>query len=92
MAHAYSNAESPNLSAESSNGTASKARNPYRSLLLLRYILLNIVAFALLGAAWSQGYVHKVINADQTYLSVVIFFVFVVGFCLLYTSPSPRDS
>ncbi len=82
MAHAYSNAESPKLGAHSSKGTASKTRNPYRSLLLLRYILLNVVAFALLGAAWSQGYVHKVINADQTYLSVVIFLVFIVGLVL----------
>ncbi len=82
MAHAYSNAESPKLGAHSSEGTASKTRNPYRSLLLLRYILLNVVAFALLGAAWSQGYVHKVINADQTYLSVVIFLVFIVGLVL----------
>lgn len=82
MAHAYSNAESPKLGANLTKGTASKARNPYRSLLLLRYILLNVVAFALLGAAWSQGYVHKVINADQTYLSVVIFLVFIVGLVL----------
>ena len=36
-----------------------KVRNPYRSLLLLRYLLLNVIAFALLGVAWSQGYVHK---------------------------------
>lgn len=54
-------------------------RDPHRSLLLLRFSLLNLFAFALLGVAWSQGYVHKVIQADQTYLSVVIFCVFVVG-------------
>lgn len=85
MAHAYSNAESPILSAgstEDQHKTATKARNPYRSLLLLRYILLNVIAFALLGVAWSQGYVHKVIAADQTYLSVVIFIVFIVGLVL----------
>jgi len=54
--------------------------DPHRSLLLMRYALLNIFAFALLGVAWSQGYVDKVIAADQTYLSVVIFLVFLVGF------------
>ncbi len=85
MAYAYGKADTPNPGADSLEGrrqTTSSTRNPYRSLLLLRYILLNVVAFALLGVAWSQGYVHKVINADQTYLSVVIFLVFVVGLVL----------
>jgi len=85
MAKAYSGTDSQSLhgnqSDEKSN-SAPKARNPYRSLLMLRYILLNVIAFALLGVAWSQGYVHKVVNADQTYLSVVIFLVFVVGLVL----------
>ena len=85
MAYAYGKADTPNPGADSLEGrsqTTSSTRNPYRSLLLLRYILLNVVAFALLGVAWSQGYVHKVINADQTYLSVVIFLVFIVGLVL----------
>ncbi len=81
MAHAYGNTDSSDLAANSSHSTH-KARNPYRSLLLLRYLLLNVIAFALLGVAWSQGYVHKVVNADQTYLSVVIFVVFIVGLVL----------
>ena len=85
MAYAYDSTDSPKLSSvssESQHDSASKARNPYRSLLLLRYTLLNVIAFALLGVAWSQGYVHKVVNADQTYLSVVIFFVFIIGLVL----------
>ncbi len=53
--------------------------DPHRSLLLLRFILLNLFAFALLGVAWSQGYVQMVIDADKTYLSVVIFAVFLIG-------------
>ncbi len=64
---------------QSAGRTNTKVQNPYRSLLLLRYLLLNVFAFALLGVAWSQGYVHQVVNADQTYLSVVIFLVFFVG-------------
>ena len=32
--------------------------------------------------AYTQGYVHKVIHADQTYLSVIIFIVFIVGLVL----------
>jgi len=67
---------------QSATTKAGKVRNPYRSLLLLRYLLLNVVAFAMLGVAWSQGYVHKVVHADQTHLSVVIFIVFVVGLVL----------
>ena len=84
MAKAYSTTDSQSLPVDQVNdhSTARKARNPYRSLLVLRYILLNVIAFALLGVAWSQGYVHMVIDADQTYLSVVIFLVFVVGLVL----------
>jgi len=57
----------------------SKISDPFRSLLLLRYTLLNVLAFSLLAVAYSQGYVAKIIEADQTYLSVVIFIVFLVG-------------
>ncbi|MFK8082279.1 MAG: MotA/TolQ/ExbB proton channel family protein [Granulosicoccus sp.] len=48
--------------------------------LIFRFLLLNILAFALLGAAAWEGYVDKVISADQTRLSVAIFIVFMVGF------------
>lgn len=54
-------------------------RDPHRSLLVLRFSLLNLFAFALLGVAYTQGYVHQVIAADSTYLSVVIFVVFIIG-------------
>jgi len=56
-----------------------KISDPLRSLLLLRYTLFNVLAFSLLAVAYSQGYVAQVIEADQTYLSVVIFIVFLVG-------------
>ncbi len=85
MTQAYSNADTQRSesSGDQTNGKLfSGSSNPYRSLLLLRYFLLNVVAFALLGVAWSQGYVHKVVHADQTYLSVVIFLVFIVGLVL----------
>jgi hypothetical protein len=52
---------------------------PYHYLLVLRFALVNIVGFALLGATHAQGLVNKVIVGDQTYLSVVIFAVFLVG-------------
>lgn len=53
--------------------------HPFRSALLLRYALLNILATAALGVAYLEGYVQQVIDADQTYLSVVIFLAFAVG-------------
>ncbi|MFQ5994099.1 MAG: MotA/TolQ/ExbB proton channel family protein [Acidiferrobacterales bacterium] len=54
-------------------------QDPYRYVLVLRFVLLNLVAFALLGAAYMQGLVDIVIAADRTYLSVLIFLVFLVG-------------
>jgi len=66
------------------SGTLSDANTqstfrPFRSALLLRYALLNILAFAALGVAYLEGYVQQVVDADQTYLSVVIFAAFFVG-------------
>ena len=51
-------------------------------LLLLRFGLINIIAFALLGAAWSQGLVAKVINSDVTNMVILISVVFIVGLIL----------
>ncbi len=53
--------------------------DPYRYLLLLRFILLNLFGFGLLGAAYAQGLVAQALTADRTYLSLVIFLVFMVG-------------
>lgn len=53
-----------------------------RSSLLFRFLLLNILALALLGAAAFEGYVDMVVSADKTRLSVAIFVVFVVGLCI----------
>ena len=38
----------------------SRLADPYRSVLLLKFALLNILAFALLAVAWSQGYIARV--------------------------------
>ncbi len=61
---------------------ATRSSDPYRSVLMLRFALLNVLAFALLGAATIQGYVGKVLEADQTYLSVIIFIVFLAGLAI----------
>jgi len=50
------------------------------SSLIFRLGLMNLLAFALLGAAWYEGYVHSVMQADKTGLSFAIFAVFLVGF------------
>ena len=61
----------------------SDERAPFQHLLLLRFCLLNIIAFALLGAAWMHGMVETVLTADRTRISAIIFCVFVagLGFC-----------
>jgi hypothetical protein len=56
--------------------------DPYRYLLLLRFTLLNLFGFGLLGAAYAQGLVAQALTADRTYLSLVIFLVFLVGLSL----------
>ena len=57
--------------------------DPRRSLLFVRFALLNLVGFALVGFAWQVGLVAQVLEADQTKLSLVIAIVFVggLGFC-----------
>ncbi len=55
------------------------AADPHRYLLVLRFALINLLAFALLGAAYAQGLVEMTLAADQTHLVSVIFLVFLVG-------------
>lgn len=54
----------------------------FRYLLAARFALINLAAFALLGAAWIHGFVGKVLAADPTRLVIVIACVFVAGFVL----------
>lgn len=51
----------------------------YRFLLLLRFAVVNLVGFALLGAAYMQGWVHSVVAGDETGIALLIFGLFVVG-------------
>ena len=51
----------------------------YRYLLVLRFLVLNLVAMALLGAAWLKGWVGLVFVGDSTQLVTVIALVFAVG-------------
>ena len=56
--------------------------DPYSYMLLLRFALLNIIALALLVAAWGGGLVSLVVEADSTHLVLVIAGVFVIGLIL----------
>ena len=56
-----------------------RGRDPYRYVLLLRFALLNLFGLGLLGAAWAHGLVTMALEADRTYLSLIIFLVFLVG-------------
>lgn len=69
----------PELAAWLLDMVRSQSQDPHRYLLVLRFVLLNLVGFALLGAAYVHGLVGMVITADRTYLSVLIFLVFVGG-------------
>ena len=51
-------------------------------MLLLRFALVNLVGFALLGAAHMQGWVDKAMASDSTGIVVLIFGLFVVGLVL----------
>jgi hypothetical protein len=51
----------------------------YRYLLGLRFALFNLVACALLGAAWLRGWVDLVLAGDATHLVLIIAGVFAFG-------------
>ena len=50
-----------------------------RHQLILRFALFNMAASALVGAAWTQGWIGLLLKADDTGLSVGIFLVFLAG-------------
>jgi hypothetical protein len=51
----------------------------HRYLLALRFVLLNVTALALVGAAWFQGWITELLVNDTTFLVRVIFLVFLLG-------------
>jgi hypothetical protein len=50
-----------------------------RYLLLLRFTVLNLVALALLGAAWLKGWVELILAGDSTHQVLLIAAVFAYG-------------
>jgi hypothetical protein len=51
-------------------------------LLALRFCIINVIAVALLGAAWLEGWLTMLMVADTTHLVAAIAGVFVVGLAL----------
>ncbi|MFQ5626131.1 MAG: MotA/TolQ/ExbB proton channel family protein [Methyloligellaceae bacterium] len=51
----------------------------HRYLLIMRFALINIVAFGLIGAAWLQGWLVGLFEPVTAILSGIIFAVFVYG-------------
>ncbi len=51
-------------------------------LLLLRFVVVNVVALAVLATLWLQGWVSLVFESDITHLTVVISAVFAVGLAI----------
>ena len=51
----------------------------YRYLLALRFGTVNLIALALLGAAWFQGWLTSLVIGDTTHLVAAITGVFIVG-------------
>jgi len=54
----------------------------YRYLLVMRFVVVNLIAFALMVAAWMQGWMDVVFEGDVTKLAFVIVAVFLVGLAL----------
>jgi MotA/TolQ/ExbB proton channel family len=54
----------------------------YRFLLLLRFVVINLTGFALLAAAWLQGWIAQILAADDTHICKLIFALFLGGLVL----------
>ncbi len=65
----------------------------HRYLLVMRFVLLNSIALALVGAAWLQGWLDPLVAADRTRLVSLIVFVFLLGnvWCLQRLVATSRE-
>ena len=62
-------------------GEASR-QTAFDYLLILRFVLFNLCALAVLAVAWANGLISQVIAADTTQMVVLIAVVFLAGFGL----------
>lgn len=61
---------------------AADSEMPHAYLLLMRFALVNFAGFALLAAAWFQGWILIALHADSTYQSHGIAVLFLVGLAI----------
>ncbi len=73
--------------------TRAARERPYHYLLVLRFTLINMMGFAFLATAYLHGLVDMVLIADQTYISVLIFVVFLggLGVCFQKVMQTSRE-
>lgn len=66
---------------------------PHHYLLLLRFALINLIGFGLVGAAFVQGWVEMVFVSDVSNLSIVISGVFLasLGYCAMRVLQTSRE-
>ena len=55
---------------------------PHTYLLLLRFTVLNIAAFAILAYLWLEGWIVKMIEQDVTRITLIIIGVFIIGWII----------
>jgi hypothetical protein len=60
--------------------SSTKTSDRYSYLLLLRFTIVNVVGFMLLGFVWMQGWLAPLLEADSlTHMCKLIFIVFLIG-------------
>jgi hypothetical protein len=68
----------------------------FRYLLVVRFLLTNVVALALLAGAWMQGWLDAVIHGDLIELSLIIVVVFAYGLiactCRIFQTSGELDA
>jgi hypothetical protein len=57
---------------------------PFRYLLFLRFVAINGAGLVLLAAVWMQGWIGRILAADDTHICKTIFALFAVG--LIWTA------
>ncbi|MGD9507225.1 MAG: MotA/TolQ/ExbB proton channel family protein [Geminicoccaceae bacterium] len=69
----------PRWLARSSRHGLAVCVEPFRYLLFLRFIAVNGTGLVLLTAVWLQGWIDRILAADDTHICKTIFVLFVVG-------------
>lgn len=74
-----SDAPASRWSGNSGRDSLTACAEPFRYLLFLRFIAINGTGLVLLAAVWLQGWIGRILAADDTHICKTIFALFVVG-------------